>query len=158
MVLILCLASTFLTLKVIKKSFVLAKAMGRPHLFQYWHLINIGSDLAIFPATLLKVAYSLNYGCDTLSSSAVESVRVLLGIGVVLQSAVILRYTSYFQQFNALSSALNIAFPRLLKFLACVGVLYLAFMLCGWVALGPFHYKFSSYDVSFYTLFSMLNG
>ena len=42
---------------------------------------------------------------------------------------------------QALSSALNIAFPRLLKFLACVGVLYLAFMLCGWVALGPFHYK-----------------
>ena len=172
-VLILCIASTVLTIKVIRKSYVLAKAMGRfyrtqlrrslkysdiVHIFQYWHLINIGSDLAIVPATLLKIAYNLNNSCDLLSSSAVESVRVLLGMGVVLQAAVILRYTSYFQQFNALSSALNIAFPRLLKFLACVGILYLAFMLCGWVALGPFHYKFSDFDTSFYTLFSMLNG
>ena len=42
---------------------------------------------------------------------------------------------------QALSRALDIAFPRLLKFLVCVGVLFLSFMLCGWVVLEPFHYK-----------------
>ena len=80
---------------------------------------------------------------------------------------------------QALSRALDIAFPRLLKFLVCVGVLFLAFMLCGWVTLKPFHYKvlyfmfsssnalyvftyfslqFLTVDASFYALFSMLNG
>ena len=44
---------------------------------------------------------------------------------------------------QALSSALDIAIPRLVKFFLCAGILFVAFMLCGWVVLGPFHYKVS---------------
>lgn len=89
----------------------------------------------------------------------------MLGVSVVLQAAVILRYVSYFRQFNvsdsregesalpdihlpphqALSSALDIAIPRLVKFFLCAGILFVAFMLCAWVVLGPFHYKVCGY-------------
>ena len=48
---------------------------------------------------------------------------------------------------QTLSRALDIAFPRLLKFLVCVGILFSAFMLCGWVTLAPFHYKVGFIEV-----------
>ncbi|KAL5466991.1 hypothetical protein EMCRGX_G031156 [Ephydatia muelleri] len=87
-----------------------------------------------------------------------EGVRILLGIGIILQAVVILRYVSYFSQFNVLSRALEIAFPRLFKYIVFVTILYIAFMLFGWILLSPFHSKFSSIDETFYTLFTMLNG
>ncbi|KAL5467004.1 hypothetical protein EMCRGX_G031169 [Ephydatia muelleri] len=195
-VFVLCVISLVLALNALRKSCKLAKAMGRFYhqhlnlpltwsqrapLFEYWHFINIISDLVILPGTIINFLFDLLHTCDMLSH--IETVRILLGIGTVLQAAVILRYTSYFKQFNMLSCALDVtflsdailcircnlppqmlscaldvAFPRLVKFLVCVGILFMSFMLCGWAVLGPFHYKFSDYDVSFYTLFSTLNG
>lgn len=171
-VMVLSVASFILTLKAVRKSFRLAKAMGtfyhtqlkiklswseRAPLFEYWHLITVVSDLLIFPASAIKILLDLHYPCSR-HAIDVDSVRVMLGVSVVLQAAVILRYVSYFRQFNALSSALDIAIPRLVKFFLCAGILFVAFMLCAWVVLGPFHYKFQTFDGTFYTLFTMLNG
>ena len=33
------------------------------------------------------------------------------------------------------------AFPPLVKFITCVGILFLAYALCGWVILSPYHNK-----------------
>ncbi|KAL5467001.1 hypothetical protein EMCRGX_G031166 [Ephydatia muelleri] len=103
------------------------------------------------------IVLDLHYPCSSRTID-VDSVRIMLGVSVVLQAAVILRYVSYFRQFNALSSALDIAIPRLVKFFLCAGILFVAFMLCAWVVLGPFHYKFQTFDGTFYALFTMLNG
>ena len=42
---------------------------------------------------------------------------------------------------QTLTRTLAVAFPELLKFLLCGSVLFLAFALCGWIVLGPFHPK-----------------
>ena len=51
-----------------------------------------------------------------------------------------------------------LAFPELLKFLLCSGILFIAFALTGWIVLGPFHVKFDGINTSIETLFGLLNG
>ena len=51
-----------------------------------------------------------------------------------------------------------LAFPELLKFLVCTAVLFLAFVINGWITLGPYHEKFETFVDSFETLFSLING
>lgn len=42
---------------------------------------------------------------------------------------------------QALTRTLVLAAPELLKFLLCGGILFIAFALCGWIVLGPYHSK-----------------
>ena len=72
--------------------------------------------------TLIKIVLDLSHSCDAVSNfdsrypkftisvhqtcDNVDYARVLLGIGVVLQAAVVLRYISYFEQFNVILSEL----------------------------------------------------
>ena len=51
-----------------------------------------------------------------------------------------------------------LAFPELLKFLVCTAVLFLAFVINGWITLRPYHEKFETFVDSFETLFSLING
>eukprot|EP00731_Ephydatia_muelleri_P026757 Em0018g857a len=111
-------------------------------LFEYWHAINIFSDLCTVIGTVLVIHIDQNFDCAQNLSYDAEGVRILLGIGIILQAVVILRYVSYFSQFNVLSRALEIAFPRLFK-RSCVASSLL---------------QFSSIDETFYTLFTVLNG
>lgn len=172
-VLAICITSFYLTIKALMTSYKLAKAMGtfyreqlhknlswkeRMILFEYWHAINILSDLCTVVGTALVIRFDQNYNCSQDIPYDSEGVRILLGIGIVLQAGVIIRYVSYFPKFNVLSRTLEIAFPRLLKYVIFVTILFTAFMFCGWVVLSPFHYKFSSFYESFYTLFTMMNG
>ncbi|KAL5466994.1 hypothetical protein EMCRGX_G031159 [Ephydatia muelleri] len=69
------------------------------------------------------------------------STRILLGISILLEAAVILRFISYFKQFNAVHRAPSIALPKLGKYIFCALILFLAFTMCGWLVLSPFHYK-----------------
>ncbi|KAL5466986.1 hypothetical protein EMCRGX_G031151 [Ephydatia muelleri] len=168
-----CIVSFYLTIRALMTSYKLAKAMGifyhdqlhiqlhwkeRLILFEYWHAINIFSDLCTVIGTVLVIHIDQNFDCAQNLSYDAEGVRILLGIGIILQAVVILRYVSYFSQFNVLSRALEIAFPRLFKYIVFVTILYVAFMLFGWILLSPFHSKFSSIDETFYTLFTVLNG
>lgn len=59
---------------------------------------------------------------------------------------------------QALNRTLYLAFPELLKFMLCAGLLFLAFCLTGYIVLGPFHPKFNTFYETFETLFSLLNG
>ena len=51
-----------------------------------------------------------------------------------------------------------LAFPELLKFLLCSGILFIAFAMTGWIVLGPFHDKFEDLNSAIETLFGLLNG
>lgn len=53
---------------------------------------------------------------------------------------------------------MRLAFPELLKFLLCSGLLFMAFALTGWFVLGPFHDKFDTLNSAIETLFGLLNG
>ena len=63
-------------------------------LFSYWHVFVILSDMSFASGTVAKIASLYNY------SLSLVAVKVLLGIGIALQSAVMLRYISYFKQLN----------------------------------------------------------
>ncbi|KAL5467000.1 hypothetical protein EMCRGX_G031165 [Ephydatia muelleri] len=166
-VLIICTVSLISTGVVMFKSYKLAKAMGifyhthlnielswreRLPLFSNWHAFSILSDLFFVAGTVAKIASSYDY------SSSLIAVKVLLGIGITLQSAVMLRYISYFEQLNALTRALSVAFPPLVKFITCVGILFLAYALCGWVILSPYHNKFTYFHEVLYSLLTSMNG
>jgi len=59
---------------------------------------------------------------------------------------------------QALNRTLYLAFPELLKFLLCAGLLFLAFSLTGYIVLSPFHPKFRNFYETIETLFCLLNG
>ena len=53
----------------------------------------------------------------------------------------LLRFLSYFDRINILLRTLKVAAPNVIRFIVCTGVLYIAFLLCGWLVLGPYHPK-----------------
>ena len=59
---------------------------------------------------------------------------------------------------QALTRTMYLAFPELLKFLLCSGILFIAFAMTGWIVLGPFHGKFDNMNSAIETLFGLLNG
>lgn len=68
------------------------------------------------------------------------------------------RFTYHLSTPQALNRTLYLAFPELLKFLLCAGLLFLAFSLTGYIVLSPFHQKFVSFYETIETLFCLLNG
>ena len=48
-------------------------------------------------------------------------------------------------RFQILVLTLKRSLPYVLKFMVCASILYLGFLFCGWVVLGPYHHKFRKY-------------
>ena len=48
--------------------------------------------------------------------------------------------------------------PNIIRFTICVSIIYLGFVFCGWVVLGPYHFKFYSLSSTSECLFSLING
>lgn len=38
---------------------------------------------------------------------------------------------------------MRVAFPKVLRFCCCAGMIYLGYTFCGWIVLGPYHEKVS---------------
>ncbi|KAL5466985.1 hypothetical protein EMCRGX_G031150 [Ephydatia muelleri] len=174
MIIVLCTASLLMVIMHVRASFILAKAMGafyknqlsidlswkeRLPIFSRGHIFNVLGDLVTITGTIIKI--NLDYDPCLLTSVAndqISSTRILLGISILLEAAVILRFISYFKQFNAVHRALSIALPKLGKYIFCALILFLAFMMCGWLVLSPFHYKFANFGASFQALYTMMHG
>ncbi|KFO28044.1 Mucolipin-2 [Fukomys damarensis] len=48
--------------------------------------------------------------------------------------------------------------PKVLRFCACAGMIYLGYTFCGWIVLGPYHEKFENLNIVAECLFSLVNG
>ncbi|XP_013370003.1 PREDICTED: mucolipin-2 isoform X3 [Chinchilla lanigera] len=48
--------------------------------------------------------------------------------------------------------------PKVLRFCACAGMIYLGYTFCGWIVLGPYHDKFENLNIVAECLFSLVNG
>ena len=102
-------------------------------IFSRGHIFNIFGDLITITGTIMKIIldYSscllvsvLPYGGHVTTSLPIQQtpsssiqtsmVRILLGTGILLQAAVMLRFVSYFQQFNV-SEPYSLKFLPLLK-------------------------------------------
>ena len=75
------------------------------------------------------------------STTLADIASIILGVAVIAQWCGILRFLSYFDKYNMLLLTLRLAMPSVLRFIVCAGILYIAFLLCGWLVMGPYHPK-----------------
>lgn len=66
---------------------------------------------------------------------------IILGLAVFGQWCGLLRFLSYFDKYNMLLRTLKVSAPNVIRLLVCTGILYIAFLLCGWLVMGPYHPK-----------------
>ena len=106
-------------------------------------------SLSFPPLSLLYLNYSLSSSTHAHSLSlqiinnieVVDITSIILGLAVFGQWCGLLRFLSYFDKYNMLLLTLRISAPSVLRFIICTGILYIAFLLCGWLVLGPYHPK-----------------
>ncbi|XP_014643824.1 PREDICTED: mucolipin-2 isoform X3 [Ceratotherium simum simum] len=83
---------------------------------------------------------------------------ILLGTSTLLVWVGVIRYLGYFQTYNVLILTMQASLPKVLRFCACAGMIYLGYTFCGWIVLGPYHDKFEDLDTVAECLFSLVNG
>ena len=71
----------------------------------------------------------------------VDATSIILGLAVFGQWCGLLRFLSYFDKYNMLLITLRLALPSVMRFIICAGILYISFLLCGWLVLGPYNPK-----------------
>eukprot|EP00731_Ephydatia_muelleri_P004471 Em0002g647a len=111
--------------------------------------VLISSALAII-GSLMKPNLS------TINLSDLTS--IVVGLATFGQILGCLRFLSYLESYNILLITMRVALPSVLRFVVCAGVLYIAFVLTGWLVLGPYHSKFRNIMVTSESLFSLING
>ena len=71
----------------------------------------------------------------------VDGTSIVLGLAVFGQWCGLLRFLGYFDKYNMLLRTLKVAAPNVGRFIVFTGILYIAFLLCGWLVMGPYHPK-----------------
>ena len=127
---------------------------SRFHFFNLWYFSIIFADLVIVIGSMLKMDLE-NKWVGIIDYS---SCQLLLGIGIGITWIGLLRYIGFFKQYNIIVTVLKSAMPHCFKFLITSSILYVGFVLCGWLILGPYNFKFRSVARTSVTLFSLLNG
>ncbi|XP_065902087.1 mucolipin-3-like [Dysidea avara] len=169
-ILLAILASTALIVMSYFSTFKLAKKVKRHFaeehekniqwqdlhpLFSKWYIFAILTNLLILVATILKI--SSEY-MEDIVVGLIETVRILLGIGLMLLWCGMFGFLKYFDTLNVLFITLGLAIPSVIRFAVCMFILFTAFTLCGWLVLSPYHPKFQTLWQSVEALFCTLNG
>uniref|UniRef100_H2YV78 Uncharacterized protein n=1 Tax=Ciona savignyi TaxID=51511 RepID=H2YV78_CIOSA len=119
-----------------------------------WYLLIIISDILTILGSIIKMALQLQWH----GTVNYDACSLFLGVGCLCVWVGVLRYVGYFHQYNILVLTLKKAMPHVLRFMVCASLLYLGYMFCGWVVLGPYHHKFRTPVVASEALFSLING
>ncbi|KAK7101274.1 hypothetical protein V1264_024077 [Littorina saxatilis] len=166
-VIIFCVASFLLCVR----SFVLAvkllwevegnlkKKLGysdRMQFFNLWYILIMVNDIFTISAASVKI----QLGTRAISSSSenYNACSILLGLGGLMAWIGCLRYLEFFRGYGVLILTLKSAFPNVLRFMICAFVMYLGFLFCGWLVLGPYHLKFRELYTTSESLYSLING
>ncbi|XP_037355853.1 mucolipin-2 isoform X1 [Talpa occidentalis] len=158
--LILCTRSIVLALRLRKRflNFFLEKYKRRvcnayqSEFISGWYILVIMSDLMTIIGLILKMeikAKNLTY---------YDLCSILLGTSTLFVWIGVIRYLGYFQAYNVLILTMEASLPKVLRFCACAGMIYLGYTFCGWIVLGPYHAKFENLDTVAECLFSLVNG
>ena len=70
-----------------------------------------------------------------------DATSIILGLAVFGQWCGLLRFLSYLGKYNILLRTLYLSAPSVMRFIICTGIFYIAFLLCGWLVMGPYHPK-----------------
>uniref|UniRef100_A0A8C5ATJ3 Mucolipin TRP cation channel 2 n=1 Tax=Gadus morhua TaxID=8049 RepID=A0A8C5ATJ3_GADMO len=117
-----------------------------------WYLLIIVSDLLAIVGSILKMEIQAK------SLTNYDVCSIFLGTSTLMVWFGVIRYLGYFEKYNVLILTMKAAFPKVLRFCCCAGMIYLGYTFCGWIVLGPYHEKFESLSRVAECLFSLLNG
>ncbi|XP_030640860.1 mucolipin-2 [Chanos chanos] len=117
-----------------------------------WYVLVIISDVMAIVGSILKMEIQ----AKNLTSYDVCS--IFLGTSTLMVWVGVIRYLGYFQKYNVLILTMRAAFPKVLRFCCCAGMIYLGYTFCGWIVLGPYHEKFEGLSRVAECLFSLVNG
>ncbi|XP_076115101.1 mucolipin-1-like isoform X4 [Mytilus galloprovincialis] len=102
---------------------------------------------------------SIDHGIQTnYIISMYDTTGILLGFGCLFTWMSVLHYLAYDHVFGLLFSVMERSAFVVLKFLACISILFTGFVLFAWVVLGPYHIKFASWTSTFQSLLSIMHG
>ncbi|XP_062251327.1 mucolipin-2 isoform X2 [Platichthys flesus] len=117
-----------------------------------WYVLVIVSDLLAIVGTILKMEI------QTKNLTSYDVCSIFLGTSTLMVWVSVIRYLGYFQKYNVLILTMKAAFPKVLRFCCCAGMIYLGYTFCGWIVLGPYHEKFEGLSRVAECLFSLVNG
>ncbi len=120
----------------------------------FWYIMICVNDLLIIIGTVLKELIETK----RTNSDLWDFCSVFLGIGNLLVWFGMLRYLGFFDTYNIIILTMKRAMPNIARFLITLGIMYLGFMFCGWVVLGPYQFKFYTLSSTSECLFSLING
>ncbi|KAM4872055.1 mucolipin-2 [Thomomys bottae] len=158
--LILCTRSIVLALRLRKRfqTFFLEKYKRRVcdadqwEFINWWYVLVIISDLMTIVGSILKMEIKVK------NITNYDLCSILLGTSTLFVWVGVIRYLGYFQAYNVLILTMQASLPKVLRFCACAGMIYLGYTFCGWIVLGPYHEKFESLNLVAECLFSLVNG
>lgn len=167
LVITICSFSILLCIRSVVKSVVLAKAaqkyfkdykretLTRWDLFELinkWFAVIVISDMLSVIGSIYKIYV------DDRDIRYYNICALFLGLGVVMVWIGLLRFFTYLKKYNILLITLRSAAPSLVRFMFCAMFMFFGFTFCGWISLGPYHKKFSTFLTTAECLFSLLNG
>ncbi|XP_041862988.1 mucolipin-3 isoform X2 [Melanotaenia boesemani] len=117
-----------------------------------WYILIIVSDTLTIIGSILKIEI------QTKILTSYNVCSIFLGTGTMFVWIGVIRYMGYFRKYNILILTLRAAFPNVIRFICCAGIIYLSYCLCGWIVLGPYHEKFRTLNTVSECLFSLING
>uniref|UniRef100_A0A6B2G5A5 Mucolipin-1 (Trinotate prediction) n=1 Tax=Myxobolus squamalis TaxID=59785 RepID=A0A6B2G5A5_MYXSQ len=98
-----------------------------------WPLVELLSNILITIVIIMTVFYNkYNQFCSDVSS-------IIAGVSLILSWSMLIRFFNFDPNYGSTLRAVYRVFPDVLRFLACVAIVYVAFLMCGWVGLGPYH-------------------
>ncbi|KAK3596360.1 hypothetical protein CHS0354_037079 [Potamilus streckersoni] len=118
-----------------------------------WNLVVMIGDFCTFIGTIGAYTMDVKWRLYRLDENA-----IWLGLGCLLCWISLARYIHFNKKFHLLFRTMYHAFPDVLAYLFCVGLLFIGFTLCGYVVFGPYHNKFQTMSNAADTLFSTISG
>ncbi|XP_066124864.1 mucolipin-2 [Saccopteryx bilineata] len=158
--LILCTRSIILALRLRKRflNFFLEKYKRHVCSADQWEFINGWYVLVTISDLMTIIGSILKMEIQVKNLTNYDLCSILLGTSTLLVWVGVIRYLGYFQKYNVLILTMQASLPKVLRFCACAGMMYLGYTFCGWVVLGPYHNKFVALNTVSECLFSLVNG
>ncbi|ESN91833.1 hypothetical protein HELRODRAFT_90253 [Helobdella robusta] len=168
-VLIICFVSSILCLRSFHRAIVLKKDTVKffetnyPSVIEVtwsdkmdfvdmWYILIIINDLLTGAGCICKIFIQMKMNTNY------EICGILLGTGSLFAWFGVLRYLAMFKSFNVLIVTLKRAALSVFQFFICAFFIFIAFSICGWIVLGPYHIKFRELTTSLECLYSLING
>ncbi|CAM1306042.1 MCOLN2 (predicted) [Pycnogonum litorale] len=123
-----------------------------------WYITIIINDVLIISGSILKLIIAHTDALTSSHNDLYILCTISLGVGNLLMWCGVLRYFGFFPKYNILILTLKKALPDVLRYLLCVVFIFMGFAICGWLVLGPYHYKFRTLLRTFQCLFALVNG